>query len=57
MSDERKSGIDWIAAAPALAVLAAVSPPAAGAACAVLGAHAIYDWLYPEDGATGLDEV
>ena len=58
MSDDRKPGIDWRIAGPALTGLATVSPPAAIAATVALGLHQAYDWWQSQDkGAEGPEKA
>lgn len=44
MSEDRPRDPEWLITAGAVASLAAVSPPAAGAAMIALGVHQLYAW-------------
>jgi len=48
MSDDREPKIDWLVAGGAIASLATISPPAAGAAAVALGLHQAYAWVKKE---------
>lgn len=52
MSTNRKPEIDWLMAGGAIATLAVISPPAAGAAAVALGLHQAYEWLDSQGKST-----
>ena len=58
MSENRKSEIDWLTVGGAIASLAVISPPAAGAAAIALGLYQVHAWLESQqDSDQGPDKT